>query len=142
MSEPTPKIAPFALPERYELPGRPAGAPPAIQDAHRQTHFLLSSDLALFEQAMNLHLAAVQAVAKQRTPERAALVGFRSRTFSYLSDTCALLTRGSYTSGPPLLRAASTTLVVATTLSGMRMSQPMSGVCLGSAARCTTTSLP
>jgi hypothetical protein len=106
MSDTAPKIAPFALPDRYELAGRPAGAPPAVQDAHRQTHFLLSSDLALFEQAMNLQLATVQAVAKQRTPERAALVGFRARTFSYLSDTCVLLTRGSYTSCPPLLRAA------------------------------------
>jgi hypothetical protein len=106
MSDSAPKIAPFALPERYELPGRPAGALPAVQDAHRQTQFLLSSDLALFERAMNLQLAAVSAIAKRRTPGTAALVGFRSRTFSCLSDACMLLTRGSYTSCPPLLRAA------------------------------------
>jgi hypothetical protein len=106
MSDTAPKIAPFALPERYELTSRPGGAPRAIQDAHRQTHFLLSSDLALFERAMNLQLEAVRAVAKQRRPERAALFGFRARTFSYLSDACVLFTRGSYTSCPPLLRAA------------------------------------
>lgn len=106
MSEPTPKIAPFALPERYELPGPPTAASPAVQDAHRQTRFLLSSDLALFERAMDLQLTAVAAVARRRTPETAALVGFRSRTFSYLSDACVLVTRGAYTSCPPLLRAS------------------------------------
>ncbi len=107
MSErPPPKIAPYAFPERYELPGRPAGAPPAVQDAHRQTQFLLSSDLSLFEQAMNIQLAAVAASARRRSAEAAALLGFWSRTFSYLSDGCALLNHASYASCPPLLRAA------------------------------------
>src|SRR3989304_4699465 len=107
MSEqPTPKVAPYAFPERYVLPGRPAGEPPAGQDAHRQTHFLLPADLALFEQAMNLQLLAVGAGAKKRGPEAAALLGFWSRTFSYLSDACVLLGRASYASCPPLLRAA------------------------------------
>jgi len=107
MSEqPTPKVAPYAFPERYVLPGRPAGEPPAVQDAHRQTHFLLPADLALFEQAMNLQLSAVGAGAKKRSPEAAALLGFWSRTFSYLSDACVLLGRASYGSCPPLLRAA------------------------------------
>ena len=107
MSEqPVPKVAPYAFPERYVLPGRPAGEPPAVQDAHRQTHFLLPADLALFEQAMNLQLSAVGAGAKKRSPEAAALLGFWSRTFSYLSDACVLLGRASYGSCPPLLRAA------------------------------------
>ena len=107
MSEPSPpKIAPFALPERYEPPGRPATASPAVQDAHRQTQFLLSSDLSLFEEAMGLQLVAVAALAKTRSAETAALLGLWSRTFSYLSDTRALLSRASYPSCPPLLRAA------------------------------------
>jgi len=107
MSEqPTPKVAPYAFPERYVLPGRPAGEQPAVQDAHRQTHFLLPADLALFEQAMNLQLSAVAAGTKKRSPEAAALMGFWSRTFSYLSDACVLLGRASYASCPPLLRAA------------------------------------
>ena len=107
MSEqPTPKVAPYAFPERYVLPGRPAGEPPAVQDAHRQTHFLLPAELTLFEQAMNLQLSAVAAGAKKRSPEAAALMGFWSRTFSYLSDACVLLGRASYASCPPLLRAA------------------------------------
>jgi hypothetical protein len=77
-----------------------------VQDAHRQTHFLLPADLTLFEQAMNFQLSAVGAGAKKRSPEAAALLGFWSRTFSYLSDACVLLGRASYASCPPLLRAA------------------------------------
>src|SRR3990172_3660263 len=107
MSEqPVPKVAPYAFPERYVLPGRPAGEQPALQDAHRQTHFLLPAELALFEQAMNLQLTVVAAGAKKRSLEAAALLGFWSRTFSYLSDACTLLGRASYASSPPLLRAA------------------------------------
>ena len=107
MSEqPTPKVAPYAFPERYVLPGRPAGEPPAVQDAHRQTHFLLPADLMLFEQAMNLQLSILAAGPRRRTPEAAALLGFWSRTFSCLSDGCVLLGRASYASCPPLLRAA------------------------------------
>ena len=107
MSEPpAPKIAPFRFPQRYDLPGRPAAAPPSARDAYRQTQFLLSSDLSLFERAMNLQLAIVAASAKKRTPEAAALLGFWSRTFSYLSDTCTLLSHASYPSCPPLLRTA------------------------------------
>ena len=107
MSEPSPpKIAPFTFPERYEPPSRPATTSPAVRDAHRQTQFLLSSDLSLFEQAMNLQLAAVAALASRRNPETAALLAFWSRTFSYLSDTHMLLGRASYPSCPPLLRAA------------------------------------
>jgi hypothetical protein len=101
------RIARFTLRGRYDLPRRPAAAPPAVQDAHRQTHFLLSSDLALFERAMNLQLAMAAASAKRRTPETAALLGLWSRTFSYLSDACVLLSGASYPSCPPLLRAAS-----------------------------------
>ncbi len=99
-------IARFAVRERYDLPRRPAAAPPTEQDAHRQTHFLLFSDLSLFERAMNLQLAIAAASAKRRTPETAALLGLWSRTFSYLSDTCVLLNQASYSSCPPLLRAA------------------------------------
>jgi hypothetical protein len=107
MSErPLPKIAPYVFPERYELPGHPASAPAAVQDARRQTQFLLSTDLSLFEQAMNLQLATVAAWTRRRSAEDAALLGFWSRTFSYLSDACVLTSRASYASCPPLLRAA------------------------------------
>src|SRR3972149_10421871 len=102
MSEqPTPKVAPYAFPERYVLPGRPAGDQPALQDAHRQTPFLLPADLTLFEQAMNLPPSAVGAGANKRSPEAAALMGFWSRVFSYLSDACVLLGRGAFGPLPP-----------------------------------------
>jgi len=104
--QPVPKVAPYAFPERYALPDRPAGDAPAVQDAHRQTHFLLPNDLMVFEQAMNLQLAIVAAGQKRRSPEAAALLGFWSRVFSCLSDACVLLGRASYASCPPLLRAA------------------------------------
>ena len=107
MSEqPVPKVAPYAFPERYVLPARPAGEPPSVQDAHRQTHFLLPADLTLFEGAMNLQLALVAAGAKKRSAEAAAILGFWSRVFSCLSDGCVLLGRASYASCPPLLRTA------------------------------------
>jgi hypothetical protein len=104
--KPKRRTALVAFPDRYVLPARPAGAAPSVQDAFRQTHFLLTSDLALFERAQNLQLAVVSASAKLRTPEAAALLGLWSRVFSSLSDACALLGQGSYASCPPLLRAA------------------------------------
>ena len=95
-----------AFPERYELPARPSAASPLVQDAYRQTQFLLPADLALFERAMNLQLAIVAANAKRRTPAAAALFGLWSRAFAYLADACTLLSRGSYVSCPPILRTA------------------------------------
>lgn len=106
MSERPPKIAPYLFPQRYDLPARPAAASPVVQDAFRQTQFLLASDLSLFGRAMNLQLAIVSESSKRRTPETAALVGFWSRTFSCLSDGCTLVALGAYMSCPPLLRAA------------------------------------
>ena len=75
-------------------------------DSYRQTHFLLSGDLTLFEQAMNLQLRIVADSQKRRTPETAALLGLWSRAFAYLADACLLLHGGSYVSCPPLVRAA------------------------------------
>lgn len=94
------------LAERYSLPPRPAGAAPWVQDAYRQTSFLLADDLALFQQAMDVQLQAASAAAKRRTPEAAALFGFWSRTFCHLADGCSLLCLGSYRSCPPVLRSA------------------------------------
>ena len=103
------RIALTAFPERYDLTQRPTAAPAAVQDAHRQTHFLLGTELALFEQAMNLQIDIVAANAKgasARSPQAAALLGLWSRVFSYLADACTLMSRGSYASCPPLLRTA------------------------------------
>ena len=61
-------------------------------------------------------------------------------SFSYMPHTCMELKKT--TRFTPPCRAASYTLAVATTLSGISVSQPMSGVWRGSAARCTTASAP
>lgn len=100
------RVALASFQQRYALPTRPSAAAPAVQDSFRQTQFLLSDDLALFERAMNLQLQVVAANAKARTLEAAALFGFWSRTFSHLGDACGLVCLGSYVSCAPLLRAA------------------------------------
>ena len=100
------KVALTALPERYILPSKPSTASPAVQDAYRQTGFLLGDDLLLFERSMNLQLAIVAANKKARTPAAAAILSFWSRTFSHLADACTLVSLGSYTSCAPLLRSA------------------------------------
>jgi hypothetical protein len=99
------KFALTGVPDRYTLPGRPAG-PPSATDAHKQTQFLLGEDLALLERAMNAQLSIVASNKKSRTAPTAALVSFWSRTFSHLADTAALTCTGAYASCPPLLRAA------------------------------------
>lgn len=100
------RIAPVAVPERYNLPGRPSGASPTVQDAYRQANFLLDSDLPLFERAMNCQLRIASRWARERTPETAALMAFWSRAFAHMSDACVLLGHGSYASCAPLLRTA------------------------------------
>lgn len=100
------KVALDALPERYALPSRPSAAPPVVQDAFRQTQFLLKTDLDLFEKMMNLQLQIVEANSRPRTVEAAGLLAFWSRAFSLMADTCTLLCMGSYSSCPPLLRTA------------------------------------
>jgi hypothetical protein len=100
------RVALSSVPERYALPSRPSAASRIVQDAYRQTQFLLGADLAVFERAMNLQLRIVAANSKARTTRAAALFAFWSRTFSHLADACALLTIGSYTSCAPLLRTA------------------------------------
>lgn len=94
-----------AFPERYSLPPRPTGSA-AVQDAHRQTNFLLPDDLFLFERAMNVQLKVVAANAKARTLHAAGLFTLWSRAYSGLSDACVVVTQGSYASAAPLLRSA------------------------------------
>ena len=100
------KTALGAFPDRYAPPTRPSAAQPAMQDAFRQTQFLLSGDLDLFEKFMNLQLQIVKANSRLRMPEAAALFSFWSRAFSHMADACTMMTLGSYSAGPPLLRAA------------------------------------
>jgi hypothetical protein len=99
------KFALTTFPESYSLPGRPS-APAAAIDAHKQTQFLLSDELVLFERAMNLQLAILAENKKAKAHSAAAILSFWSRTFSHVADACTLVCSGSYGSCPPLLRAA------------------------------------
>jgi len=105
---PTQRVSAIPFPERYELPGKPEGAPPQVQDAYRQTTFLLRDDLRLFEEGMNLQLRIVRDASPSafRKHPYAALMGLWSRAFLALADTCLLATRGSYASCPTLARSA------------------------------------
>lgn len=105
---PTHRVSAIPFPERYGLPAKPEGSPPAVQDAYRQTAFVLGEDLRLFEEGMNLQLRIVRDASPSafRTHPYAALIGLWSRTFLGLADACVLVSRGSYPSCPPLVRAA------------------------------------
>jgi hypothetical protein len=92
------------FPDRYAVPPRPSGASAAAQDSHRQTGYLLSSELALFEKLMNLQLRVCAEQPKARGPHSAALFSFWSRSFTGLADACLLMSLGSYASCPPLVR--------------------------------------
>ena len=94
------------LPDRYALPSRPSAAQPAMQDAFRQTQFLLKTELELFEKMMNLQLQIVAANSKPRTNEAAALFSFWARAFAHEADACTVMTLGSYSATAPLVRAA------------------------------------
>lgn len=108
--EPTPtqRVSAIPFPGAYELPARPEGVSAAVQDTYRQTSFVLGDDLRLFAEGMHLQLRIVADAAPSafRKHPYAALMGFWSRSFLALSDTCLLATRGSYASCPPLVRVA------------------------------------
>ncbi|MPZ22779.1 MAG: hypothetical protein GEU28_04405 [Dehalococcoidia bacterium] len=103
------RVAPVLIAETYDLPEAPgAGTVPAVQDAFRQTRFLLGDDLRCFKQAMLLQIQVQQASypSKYRTRKLAAITLYWSRAFSAQRDALLLITRGAYSSVPPLVRAA------------------------------------
>lgn len=123
--EPAQRVTPPRPPDRYEPPGRPEGATAGVQDAFRQTWFLLGKDLRLFAEGMNLQLEIVRATrpTAQQRHAMAALTGLWSRTYLYCADACALLTYGSYVSCLPLIRAACECLAAQVQLKGAEMEQ-------------------
>lgn len=104
-----------SLPEKYSLPGKPAGASPATLDTYRQTGFLLGDEVALFERAMNEVLSLI-AASKPKGPRGAAVLSVGSRAFAHLADACMLMSYGSYASCPPLLRMALEAIAVQSAL--------------------------
>lgn len=105
---PPQRVAPILIPETWELPGKPEGAPAPIQDAYRQTQFQLGADLRLLAEGMRLQLQVMRDSypSRFRTHRLAAASMYWSRVFLAISDSCLLLTRGSYPSCPALVRLA------------------------------------
>ncbi len=112
-NRPSQRVARIRPSQPYTPPERPpesAGA--AAQDASRQTRFLLANDLELFTQAMELqHKLVIDAnpgtSSQYRTAELAAISALWARAYAGLGDALLLLTRGSYSSAMPLVRATS-----------------------------------
>jgi hypothetical protein len=108
---PTPgqRVSGIPLPDEYRLPGRPDdSAPPSLQDAYRQTQFVLGKDLRLFAGGMALQLRILResSHSRYRTHVYAAVVSTWSRSYDALADACLLVTRASYASVPNLVRSA------------------------------------
>jgi hypothetical protein len=125
MTSPLPRVTAIDAPETYQLPARPQQASAAVMDAYRQTQFMLSGDLELFAEAMNLQVRLITDArpVKYRTHELAAITALWSRTYGYLSDTALLVTRGSYPSTLPLVRAACEAIAAQVGLRGGEMGE-------------------
>ena len=108
-NEPTQRVSPVVVPERWDTPGRPGNdALPSIQDAYRQTTFQLGGDLRLLHEGMNLQLRVVQDSHPSRFRTHALAAGLMlwSRAFLAMSDAATAITRGSYGGAAPLGRMA------------------------------------
>lgn len=108
---PTPgqRVSGIDFPQEYRLPARPdASEPAAVQDAYRQTQFVLGKDLRLFAEGMALQLRILNdsSHSRHRTHVYAAVVSSWSRAYSTMADACALVARGSYATAPNLVRSA------------------------------------
>lgn len=105
---PPQRVSAIGAPDVYQLPARPDDAAASVQDAFRQTQFVLGTDLQVFAQAMELQLRLLKDAghSKYRTQELAALTGLWSRAFLYLQDAMMLTGRGSYVSAVPAVRTS------------------------------------
>jgi hypothetical protein len=113
-----PRVSGVILPDAWELPSKPEGASPAIQDAYRQTTFQLGGDLRLLHEGMNLLLQLQRDTqpSKYRTHALAAAVMSWSRGFLGVGDAATLVLRGSYVSCPAIVRVACECVAAATQL--------------------------
>ncbi|HZP25852.1 MAG TPA: hypothetical protein VFB90_02275 [Dehalococcoidia bacterium] len=102
-----PDFSPVHFPGGYELPPRPVSGPAAIQDAYRQSQFLLGKDLQLLERLLNTQLTLAHQAARSREPASRGVLSLWARVYGYLADGCSLLLQAGYPSCPPLAVAAS-----------------------------------
>lgn len=103
------RVSGIVFPQDYHLPGKPdASAAPAVQDAYRQTQFVLGADLRLFAEGMQLQLRILNdsSHSRYRTHAYAAICGAWARVYAALDDACLLVTRGSYPTVPNIVRSA------------------------------------
>jgi hypothetical protein len=104
---PPQRVSGIKGPDAYVPPSRPPeSAGEQIQDAYRQTRFVLGGDLDLLHDLMTLQLGLVKDAYQTRTHAAAAILGLWSRSYTYISDAALLVTRGSYASVLPLVRTA------------------------------------
>ncbi len=106
------RVARIRPPSQFVLPSRPPeSAGEQTLDAYRQARFILGNDIELFGEMMDLQLGLVEDAnpgtsSQYRTPELAAISALWSRAYMALADAMLLVSRGSYASTLPLVRAA------------------------------------
>jgi hypothetical protein len=111
--KPRQNVSGIKSPDAYAPPGRPPeSAGPVVQDAYRQTRFVLGPDLDLFADLMELQLTLVKDAypSQHRSHALAAVMGLWSRAYTYTGDAMLLASRGSYTSVLPIVRTAAETI--------------------------------
>jgi hypothetical protein len=118
--EPRQRVSAVRFPGTFDLPEAPTGASAEVLDAHRQSGFLLKSDLRLFEEGMRLQVRFANEVSHSsfRTHPYVALISHWSRTFLALADACLLIMRGSYGPSLPLISSACDCLAAQQRLNG------------------------
>lgn len=105
-AKPSPGFSPVHFPHGFELPPRPTSGPPALQDAHRQTQFLLGRDLQLLERLLTLHLATARQASRSKEPSARGILALWARVYGYLADAVSLLLQAGYASATPLVVTA------------------------------------
>lgn len=106
-TQPPQRVSGIKGPEAYTPPSKPPeSAGDQVQDAYRQTRFILGADLDLLHDLMDLQLALVKDAYQTRTHAAAAILALWSRGYTCISDAVLLLSRGSCASVLPLARTA------------------------------------
>ena len=104
---PPQRVSGIRGPEAWTPPSKPPDAAgDLVQDAYRQTRFVLGEDIDLLHDLMTLQLGLLKDAYQTRTHDAAAIIGVWSRSYTYISDAALLVSRGSYVSVMPLARTA------------------------------------